>query len=193
MRATKPSFTDRTPRALLALSSVALIGCCVAACGAGAAVSPSAAAAHNSPTPTATLDRCVVGTWKSTGVTGTVSYSQSLSVPITGGGGDVMTIHPDGNFSTDYSNDVPQTGTGSDGAQYAVTTTGVLDGRLTTAGGQFTQILTSASSMTITVTRNGASFRGGSLVSPQTSGYVCTPGKSLSLTQAGVTESWVPS
>ena len=88
---------------------------------------------------------------------------------------------------------MPQTGTGSDGAQYVVTTTGFLDGRLTTAGGEFTQILTSASSMTITVTRNGATYRGGSLVSPQTSDYRCSRGKSLSLTQAGVTESWVPS
>ena len=126
-------------------------------------------------------------------MTGTVAYSLSLSVPFSGGGGDVMTIHPDGSFSTDYSKDVPQTGTGSDGAQYAVTTTGFLDGRLTTARGQLTQTLASASSVTITVTRNGVTFRGGSPVSPQINDYVCRPGKKLSLTQVGVTESWVPS
>lgn len=178
------------------LPAVALLATAAAACGGSSSATQTASApARMTQTPAAKPDSCVVGTWKSTGLSGTESYTDvgGGNVPLSGGGGAVMTIQPDGSLSIDYSSSTPATGTGSDGAAYVITTTGTLAGRVTTGGGELTEILGSASSEHITVTKNGSVFRGGSLQGAQVQGYQCSAGKHLALTEGGVTEIWVPS
>lgn len=155
------------------------------ACGSpSAATRPASPSGHASPA--AALDSCVVGTWKSTSDSGTTTYTShpgSPTVPYSGGGGEILTVGPDGTADFQYGSAAPVQGTGSDGAAYVITTTGSAAARATTADGQLTFILADPNSMHITVTRNGAVFAGGSLDAPQQFAYTCTAGKTMTWTQ----------
>lgn len=64
------------------------------ACG-GSTPSPS-------PTVIAGLDPCVVNSWKSTGVHGTVSNADgSIHIPLSGGAGELAVIRRDGTVALD--------------------------------------------------------------------------------------------
>lgn len=187
-----PPFTVRTR---LAAAAGVAAAATLAACGGSAGTSGAPGASSPTATPANQFDRCVVGTWKSTGVSGTISYADvggAPSVPLTGGAGDVMVIKSDRSFTVDFTADVPQHGTGSDGARYVVTSTGQLGGSVTTSGGRLTWEIANGGTDQISLTKNGASLRAGSLSGQQQFGYACSTGKSLRLTQGGVTYSYVP-
>ena len=132
------------------------------------------------------LHSCLVGSWTSTGESGTTTYTShpgSPTVRFKGDGGQVLKIGPDATADFQYGSEAPVQGTGSDGAAYVITTTGSAAARAATAGGQLTFILTDSSSMHITVTRNGTLFAGGSLDAPQQFTYTCTAGKTMTWTQ----------
>jgi hypothetical protein len=132
-----------------------------------------------------------VGTWKGTGISGSTSFG-GAPLPISGGGGGVWTIRPDGSFLQDFSGEAPETASGN-GSQYVVTTTGTLAGTRTAGNGELTTTFPDNSTMQVTITNHGAPAGGGSIPSPQSYTYQCTAGKSLTIAASGQTGTWVPS
>lgn len=180
---------------LVAMAGAAAVATLAAACG-GSAGSGSPAASSATATPANKLDHCVVGTWRGTGVSGTTSYADiggPPSLTFSGGAGEVLVIKPDASFTDDLSGAAPQRGAGSDGAAYVVTSTGSFGGTVTTASGELTLTVAAGGTDRISVTKNGAAFRGGSLSGNQLFGYKCSAGKSLTLSEAGLTYPYVPS
>lgn len=138
------------------------------------------------------LDPCLVGTWSSTGLSGTITLSDGTTVPLSGGAGTVSTISATGAVHTDYSHGRPTTGTGSDGAAYALSDSGTLTGQLTARDGSATLSVPDPSTATEVVTKNGVTVATDHPPTTSASTYTCTPGSSLSITQAGVTTTWAP-
>lgn len=181
--------------AVVVLAAIAMTAAaCGGSAGSPAASAPPTAAAPATATP-AQFDTCVVGTWKSTTVSGTIDYQDvggASSVPLTGGSGDVFVIKSDTSYSLDFSGDTPERGTGNDGAAYVVTTTGRLVGTAATSGGELTLVTGTGSTDKISLTRNGAAFRSGSIMNNQVFGYTCSRATSLKLTQGGITYTYLP-
>lgn len=188
------------------LAGATLVLLLLAACGGSGSTSPSgnpsssSAPASQSAEPsgsgsTAGLDSCVVGSWKTTGVSGSAKLSASVTLQLTGGGaGGVITVNQDGSFKEDYSGDTPWTATGSDGGTYQVAFAGSLVGTVTASQGQATLTISSGSNATQTISKDGAS-QGQIQAQPSTSHdtYTCTAGAALSVTGSdGITTNAVP-
>ena len=149
-----------------------------------------------SPTPTviAGLDPCVVGTWKSTGVHGTVSNADgSIHIPLSGGAGEIAVIRRDGTVALDYSSAQPQLGTGTDGGNYSITIAGRVSGRLRTAGGQATLDISDTSAATQIISKDGTVLQKINPPPEQLSTYTCSAGSKLAVTTNGITTEWTPS
>lgn len=156
----------------------------LAACGAGSTATPTVVAG---------LDRCVVGTWKSSGVHGTVSSADgSIHIPLSGGANQTVVIRRDGTVALDYNAAQPQKGTGTDGGAYSITITGHLTGRLRTSGAQATLDITDPSSATQTISKDGVVLQRINPPPEQVSTYTCSSGSKLGVTTNGITTEWAP-
>lgn len=146
------------------------------------------------PTVIAGLDPCVVNTWKSTGVHGTVSNADgSIHIPLSGGAGEIAIIRRDGTVVLDYTSAQPQLGTGTDGARYSITITGRVNGRIRTAGGRATLDIADTSAATQTISKDGTVLQKINPPPEQVSTYTCSAGSTLAVTTNGITTDWTPS
>lgn len=146
------------------------------------------------PTVVAGLDPCVVGTWKSTGVHGTVSSADgSIHIPLSGGADEIAVIRRDGTVALDYSAAQPQEGTGTDGGKYAITIAGHVTGRLRATGGKATLDITDSTTATQTISKDGSVLQKINPPPEQSSTYTCGGGSQLAVTTNGITTDWTPS
>ena len=148
--------------------------------------SPPTASASPTPTPVV-LDHCLVGTWKSATISGSISIS-GARVPLSGGAGEVLLIGPTGSVSTDDTHTAPLAGTAPDGSAYKLAQSGTATGRISASAGRISVKLDQPTQLTVSLFRNGA------LVQSQhpgsaTDSYTCTAGSSLVITGSGGTVS----
>ena len=156
------------------------------ACACGSSGAPS-------PTVIAGLDPCVVGSWKSVSVSGTVTSADgSLHIPLSGGAGQQAVIRPDGTVTLVYDGSDPEKGNGSDGATYTITNAGQFAGKLRTSGNQATLDVTDAGTATQTISKNGTVLQKSAPQPEQVSTYTCKSHSTLAVTTFGITVNWVP-
>lgn len=157
----------------------------LAACG-SATTQPSA-------TVIAGLDPCVVGSWKSVSVSGTVTSADgSLHIPLSGGAGQQAVIRRDGTVTLAYEGSDPEKGNGSDGATYTITNAGQFAGKLRTSGHQATLDVTDAGTATQTISKNGTLLQKSAPQPEQVSTYTCKSHSALAVTTFGITVNWAP-
>jgi len=147
------------------------------------------------PTPTviAGLDPCLVGSWKSVGVSGTVTSADgSLHIPLSGGAGRHAVIRPDGGVTLVYDGSDPEKGIGSDGATYTIDNAGQFAGKLRTSGNQATLDVTDSGNATQTISKNGTALQKSAPQPEQVSTYTCKSRSTLAVTTFGITVKWVP-
>ncbi len=154
----------------------------VAVCSCGS--SPGAATATPSPTA-AVLDACLVGSWKSTDISGTITVS-GAPITLTGGAGELLTITSAGTVRTDDSATTPLTGTGTDGSTYKLVQSGTGTGTIGGTAGQLQVKLDQPTPVTVTLSKNGAVLQTQHPGSA-TDSYTCAPGASLVITGRGGT------
>ncbi len=162
----------------------------IAVCGCGSTPGP-AATPTASPTATAVvngpsgLDHCLVGTWKSIGISGSLTVG-GADVNLTGGAGEVLTIAATGAIRTDDSSTAPITGSAPDGTAYELAQTGTGTGTITSAAAKVTITLDEPNTVTTTLYKNGTAVQTQHPGSANDS-YTCTPGTALILTSAAGT------
>jgi hypothetical protein len=160
---------------------------------AAAALAACGSSTQPSPTVIAGLDPCVVGSWKSVGVSGTVTSADgSLHIPLSGGAGQQAVIRANGTVALVYDGSDPEKGTGSDGAAYTITNAGQFAAKLRTSGHQATLDVTDTGTATQTISRNGTVLQKSDPQPEQVSTYTCKPHTSFGVTTFGITVSWVP-
>ena len=170
------------PRRLLA---VPLAAAALAACG--------SATTQPRSTVIPGLDPCVVGSWKSVSVSGTVTSADgSLHIPLSGGAGQQAVIRPDGTVTLVYGGSDPEKGTGSDGATYTIANAGQLAGKLRTSSNQATLDVTDAGTATQTISKNGTVLQKSDPQPEQVSTYTCKSHSMLAVTTFGITVHWMP-
>ena len=170
-------------RLVFILPVVAASAC---ACGSSNTSGPS-------PTVIAGLDRCVVGSWKSASVSGTVTSADgSLHIPLSGGAGQQAVIRPDGTVTLVYDGSDPEKGTGSDGATYTIANAGQFAGKLRTSGNQATLDVTDSGTATQTISKNGTVLQKSDPQPEQVSTFTCRSHAKLAVTTFGITVHWVP-
>lgn len=81
----------------------------------------------------ATVDQCLVGSWKSTQVV-SVDNENGSSVPVVGSGGGILTVAADGTWTRDYTGEAPMSGQ-LDGTPVAGTRSGRQVLRIKASGG----------------------------------------------------------
>jgi hypothetical protein len=152
------------------------------------ASSPIASTA--APTTSSGLDSCLIGSWHSTGVSGTLkSTDGSVSVPLSGGAGEVAVIRPDGIIAVNYAASTPETGTGSDGAAYTLTTSGELVGHLVAAAGRATWTIDDPKSAVEAITKDGSIVARLHPPAHEDSTYTCRGGM-LAVSSGDLTTTW---
>ena len=140
------------------------------------------------------LDPCLVGTWKSVSVSGTVTSSDgSLRIPLSGGAGQMVVIRADGTATLSYDGSDPEHGVGTDGGTYIIANAGQFSGKLRASGNQATLDVTDAGNATQTISRNGTVLQRSDPQPEQVSTYSCRSRSSLAVTTFGITVHWVPS
>lgn len=157
----------------------------LAACGApGTSPSPSIKAG---------LDRCVVGTWKSTAAHGTVTSSDgTLHIPLSGGAGQVTVIRRDGTATITYDGADPLRGMGSDGSTYMVSASGQIAGTVRTVGGQVTLDISNPDNATQAISKDGTVLQTTHAPPELVSPYTCTAHTAFDVTTNGITVHMVP-
>jgi hypothetical protein len=172
-----------------AAAAAAVVAALTALAGCSDAVSPSgtpsAAATSATPGPAGALDACLVGTWRSSGVTATLTIG-GAKVPVTGGAGEVLTIDSAGTIRTDESNTAPVRGAAPDGTQYVLSQTGVATGRISGGGGKLSVSIDQPTTLTVTLLKNGSQVQTQHPGSANDS-YTCTPRSALVITGGGGT------
>lgn len=139
------------------------------------------------------LDPCVVGSWKSVSVSGTVTSADgSLHIPLSGGAGQQAAIRADGTVTLLYDGSDPERGTGSDGAAYTITNAGQFAGKLRTSGNQATLDVTDTGTATQTISKNGTVLQKSNPQPEQVSTYTCKSHASFGVTTFGITVNWAP-
>lgn len=156
------------PAAILAATAVA--------CG-QAATSPSASQAPP-------VDACLVNTWVSQDVSGSIT-SGAATYTLKGGAGLVLTVKSDGTYTMDGSSVRDIVIAAPDGSVAGkIATTGTESGTLKTANGKVTVSRTQGDVTTQTLDQNGApQGTPDPGTANQTHGYTCTPNQSLVETQ----------
>ena len=165
----------------------------------GAAIGMTVAAAvllcscDSSPAPSSAsatavaLDQCLVGTWKSTSISGGITIA-GAHVTLSGGAGELITFASSGRIRTDDSNTAPLTGTATDGTVYKLAQTGVATGTVTAAAGRLAVTLDQPTPLTVSLYKNGALLQS-QHPGPATDAYTCAAGSSLVITGGGGTVS----
>jgi hypothetical protein len=147
--------------------------------------SPSASATAT-PTPLV-LDHCLVGSWKSMTISGSITVA-GVSVTLSGGAGELLTIGASGILSTDDTHTAPLTGTAADGTSYKLAQTGTATGTIIAGAGRIAVKLDQPTQLTVSLYRNGALLQSQHPGSA-TDSYTCTAGSSLVITGGGGTVS----
>ncbi len=159
---------------------------------AGCDSSPAAPASTPTPTtaviagPTA-IDPCLVATWKSTGISGTITIG-GAKVAITGGVGEVLTIGAGGTIKTDETNTTPVKGSAADGTQYTLLQTGTATGKIASSAEKISVTLDQPTTLTVALLKNGVQVQSQHPGSASDS-YTCSAGTSLTITGGGGTVS----
>ncbi|MGH7722897.1 MAG: hypothetical protein ACRENL_08745, partial [Candidatus Dormibacteria bacterium] len=130
-------------------------------------------------------DPCLVGTWKSVAVSGSLTVA-GAHVDLTGGAGEVLTISASGRVRSDDSGTAALTGTAPDGTAYRLTQTGTATGTITGAAGKLTIELDSPSTVTVTLYRDGVQVQSQHPGAANDS-FLCTARTALILTSASGT------
>lgn len=122
-----------------------------------------------------------MATWKSTSTTANLPDSAAqLLIPLTGGGGEVLSVSADGRFTDDLSAVQPLTGTASSHT-YMVTASGKVTGTLTASARRATLTYDDVTQSTTTVVKDGVTM-GTAHGANSTSTYTCQAGTSLVVT-----------
>ncbi len=158
---------------IASVATMAAISSCGSSPSSGASTSP----------PAVTLDHCLVGTWKSMNIRGTIMVG-GVQATLSGGAGELVTITTAGTIRTDDTNTGPVAGTGTDGNVYTVTSSGTATGTITAAGGRIAIKLDQPTPLTVTLSRNGTVLQT-QHPGPATDSYTCMAGSSLLITGAG--------
>ncbi len=154
----------------------------------------SAVAGCGSPAVKAGLDPCIVGSWRTTGVHGTVTSSDgTLHIPLTGGAGQKTVLRGDGTVTVVYDGSAPQVGTGTDGSTYTINVTGQIAGTVKTDGDQVTLDITDPQDATQTISKDGAVLQTVNPPGEEVSTYACSAHRSLTVTTNGISLAFVPS
>lgn len=170
-------MTRRGLATVVAAAVTAVIAC---SCGSGTGGA--------TPTPTAVaLDHCLVGTWKSMTITGSISVG-GARITLSGGAGELLTIAASGSIRTDDSNTTALTGTAADGTAYKLAQTGTATGTIGASAGRVAVKLDQPTPLTVTLFKNGAVLQSQHPGSA-TDSYTCTAGSSLVITGGGGTVS----
>jgi hypothetical protein len=177
-------------RRVVPFSGSAVVAAAVCACGStpGPAATSSlraaatATAVVNGPSG---LDRCLVGTWRSTGISGRLTVGDA-DVNLTGGAGEALTIAATGAIHSDDSGTAPISGSAPDGTTYKLAQTGSGMGTVTSAAGKITIALDQPNTVTVTLFKNGSPVQSQHPGSANDS-YSCTPRAALILTSAAGT------
>lgn len=169
-----------TSRCLIVIAAAATA---IAACSCGSSSSDATA------TPTAVvLDHCLVGTWKSSNVTGNITIAGS-PVTLSGGARELITISTNGAIRTDDSNTAPLSGTAADGSTYKLTQSGSATGTISATGGRIAVRLDQPTTLTVTLSKNGTVVQSQQPPASATDSYTCTAGSLLVITGGGGTVS----
>ena len=174
-------------RPLVAFGAV-LTGAAFVGCGSSASQTPAgnaSAASSQTPTPTAGIDHCIVGSWRATG--GTLPWQHNgVPLTVTGGGGVVTTYNADGSYSADFANAQPYTGTTSDGHRVSVTAAGATSGTFTASAGEFS-LLSTQTTLTVTERIDGAVTSTEHASKTSSGQYSCNSTTQLTLSSGGST------
>ena len=128
-----------------------------------------------------------MGTWTTTGVSGTQSAS---GASVSGGAGQLLTISSDGIMTIDPTGSQPVQ-LSLEGQTYTVTQAGVGSGSVTTSGGQLTYKTAEGDSLSSTIAASDGTTIGTPAADEGfTASYTCTPGQTMTITENGVTYSF---
>lgn len=173
-------------RTALVTGAAAIAAALLAGCGSDSGTG-TVAPATTTPQPAnlAGLDSCLVGVWKSTGVSGRINIV-GTEVTLSGGAGEVLTIGADGSIRTDETSAAPIGGPAPGGVDYRLSQTGIATGTVTSAANRIEVTIHQPTQLLVTLYKNG------NLVESQHPGsandtYTCTPHTSLVITGAGGT------
>ena len=167
---------------------VAVLAAAVLLAGCDDARSPeasSSAAAVTSPPAVTGLDPCLVGSWRSTGISGSLTIG-TAKIPVSGGAGELLTISASGTIRTDEGSTAQVSGASPDGTQYVLRQTGVATGQVTGSGGRISVTLDQPTSLTVTLLRNGTQVQSQHPGSASDT-YACLKTSSLTITGGGGT------
>ena len=175
------------------------------ACGSGSSTTASTAASSSSSTASASsstptdsssssstssvalsatgVDQCLVGSWKSTMVTGTVTIS-GTQYTFTGGAGESLIIKADGTYADDHAGEQQVTGTGG-GHTVVITNTGADSGTIVAAAQQVTIKPTDPSTVTQTVQQDGTTVSTTHPAASTSAQYGCNQGGGFTVTTGG--------
>lgn len=173
------------PVRLVAACTAVAACCAVAACDDSTSARPPAETATAAAAGQSALDTCLVGAWKSTGITGSFTLGGAL-VRLAGGAGEVLTVAGGGRITTDDSSTTPVGGTGPDGAAYLLVQSGAATGTIANAQNRITVTIDQPTTLTVTLYKNGNAVQRQHPGSAHDT-YVCAPRASLVITGGGGT------
>jgi hypothetical protein len=137
------------------------------------------------------IDRCLIGTWKSTGISGAITIG-GAKISVSGGAGEVLTISASGAIRTDEAGVAPVTGVAADASQYSLVQSGTAVGRLNASGGRMAVVLEQPTTLTVTLLENGKQVTSQHPGSASDT-YTCSSGSALTIAGSGGTVSeYVP-
>lgn len=178
----------RWPPRSLAAFGVVLTGAVFVGCGSSAPQAPAGTAGTTfspTPSPTAGIDHCIVGSWRAAG--GMLPWQHNgVPLTVTGGGGAVTTYNADGSYSADFANAQPYTATTSDGHRLSVTATGATSGTFTASAGEFS-LFSAQTTLTVTERIDGAVTSTQHASKTSSGRYNCNSTTQLTLSSGGST------
>ncbi len=171
-------MTGRWPALVIAAAATAVAVCaCASSPSGGASATPTAVA----------LDHCLVGTWKSSTISGGITIA-GARVTLSGGAGEVLTISASGSLGTDDTHTAPLSGAAPDGTAYKLVQSGTAFGSISATAGRIAVKLNQPTQLTVSLYRNGTLLQTQHPGSA-TDSYACAAGSSLVITGAGGTVS----
>jgi ferric-dicitrate binding protein FerR (iron transport regulator) len=112
-------------------------------------------------------------------------------VAVTGGAGAVTTYRADGSYSADFAHAQPYTATTPDGHRLSVAATGAASGTFTASAGQFS-LVSDQTTLTVTISVDGAVTSTQQASRTSSAQYVCTAGSHLTLSSGNSATQYVP-
>jgi hypothetical protein len=196
--AISPCHIEPIATRLPTLPILALAGCLLcfgtlAGCGGGGNTGGSGSNTGGSGGTNSNVDPCLVGTWRSTNFTmslsdtspGLEAQGESFYSGVVGGAGEIFTVRPDGTFSDETKNMKPLTGTTHDGEHATVTLTGKAEGHLSESRNNFLRGTYESPALTATTAKNGSVVATERVQLREAGGYYCKPGGKLTTNGEG--------